>query len=244
MSVARNQLCVYCAVCEGRTHDHVIARSFFPKDLRDRIPCVPACPTCNNLKSRLEHYLASVLPFGATHAKAIEVLSTMVPGRLQNNLKLARHLDAGKRYRFTSRDGVSWDPDMTLPLDGEALSRLFHMITRGLGYVEYGLLLPEADCLVHADFVTAVGASMFDGLHAQRGNRTGVKNLGNGIFVYEGVQSFDSPQFTVWRMSLCGAVVSGDPNAPDERVSVVYAITAPRSMPAASRLVEFLRQAA
>ncbi len=241
MGTSHAGLCTYCATAEGQTRDHVIARGFFPKDQREGIPCVPACQSCNNQKSLLEHQFTSVLPFGATHAGAAELLSTLLPGRLEKNLKLARRLADGKQYRFVSRDGTSWEPEMTLPLDGEALSQLFQMMTRGLAFAEFGLLLPEADCVVLADFMTPVGAQLFDSLHAQRGNRTGAKNLGEGIFRYQGVQSFESPQLTVWRMSLYGIAVSGDPSAPEVRGVIVHAISAPRRMAAARQLVELLR---
>lgn len=242
MDTTKHRTCVYCATATATTRDHVIARGFFPLDRRVGIPQVPACSACNNLKARLEHYATAVLPFGATHPAAGAILSTMVQRRLEENLKLARTLAGGKKYSFVSHDyGRTWQTEMTLPLEGDVLSKLFHMIVRGLAYAEFGVLLPEADCLVQADFLTAAGRGMFDQLHAQRGNRTGVKVLGNGIFTYEGVQARETPQLTVWRMSLCGVVVGGDPKAPAERVSVVHAITAPRRIEAASRLVDFLR---
>ncbi len=61
----RGKRCVYC----GRdgaadTGDHVIARGFFLPSERDQLPQVPACNQCNNEKSRIEHHLLTVLPFG------------------------------------------------------------------------------------------------------------------------------------------------------------------------------------
>jgi len=242
MDSKARKVCAYCTTAEGTTRDHVIARGFFPPDQRGGIPQVPSCPPCNNLKSRLEHYATAVLPFGGTHAAAATMLAEMVPPRLENNLKLARALTSGRKYRFVTYDcGATWCTEMSLPVDGDMVSKLLHFIVLGLAYAEYGLLLPEPDCVVRADFLTAVGRGIFDQLHAQQGNRTGVKDLGNGIFRYEGVQAKNSPQLTVWRMSLCGIVVGGDPKARDERVSVVHAFTAPRRVAAASRLAEFLR---
>ena len=237
-----SEICVYCAAAEGTTRDHVLARGFFPLDKRAGIPVVPACATCNNLKAALEHYATAVVPFGATHTGSGEVLSKLVPARLANNLKLARSLADGKGYSFVSNNyGATWDTAMSLPLEGETINALFHMIARGLAYAEYGVLLPDAECVVHAGFLVGPGRRAFDALHAQRGDRTGTKNLGGGIFVYDGVQSWESPQLTVWRMSLCGISVSNHQQAPGERVEGVHAITAPRRMAAAGRLVEFLR---
>ena len=59
--------------------DHVFARQLFPVSERDNLPKVPCCDQCNNDKSRLEHYLVTVLPFGAQHADSLSNLKTMVP---------------------------------------------------------------------------------------------------------------------------------------------------------------------
>lgn len=239
----QGKTCVYCCTPGvSSTTDHVIAREFFPEGTkRANLPQAPACLQCNNEKSKLEHYAATVLPFGASHSESRTILSNMVPGRLAHNRKLARELAEGSATHFVSLDnGRSWDIAMTLPIDGVKIARLFRMITRGLAYVEWGIVLPDAECIVHADFLTADGRSLFDRFFAGKGNKTGERNLGNGIFVYDGVQSLESPQLTLLRMSF-GAILGGDPKARGERFSVVHALTAPRKMSATSRLVEFLR---
>lgn len=239
----QRKTCVYCGIPGASdTADHVIAREFFPEGAnRANLPQAPACWQCNNEKSKLEHYAATVLPFGASHTESHAILSNMVPGRLAHNRKLARELAEGSATHFVSRDnGRSWDIEMTLPFDSVKIAHLFQMIARGLAYVEWGIVLPDAECVVHADFLSADGRLLFDRFFAGEGNQTGRRNLGNGIFVYDGVQSLESPQLTLLRMSF-GVMVGGDPKARGERVSVVYALTAPRKMSAASRLVEFLR---
>lgn len=128
---------------------------------------------------------------------------------------------------------------MTLPLDGAQLQRLWHMILRGLTYSEFGVFLPDRDCVVLPDYMASAGRACFDQLFALNDNRV-KRSLGDRIFVYEGVQSYASPQLTVWRMSLCGSVVSGDAAAPMEKASMIYAITAPRKMKATSELVRIL----
>ena len=95
----RGKRCVYC----GRdgasdTGDHVIARGFFLPSERGELPQVPACNQCNNEKSRLEHHLTTVLPFGARHAAASRTLNELVPGRLEHNERVHRDLlDAWNR---------------------------------------------------------------------------------------------------------------------------------------------------
>ncbi len=82
---------------------------------------------------------------------------------------------------------------------------------------------------------------MFDRYLSGQGVKTGIRNFGDGAFVYEGVQSLESPQLTLLRMSFYGAEMGGDRRAPGEKVRMAYALTAPRRMSAGTRLVELLR---
>jgi hypothetical protein len=79
-----------------RTGDHVFARSFFLEHRRENLPKVPACTVCNNEKSKLEHYLATVLPFGGRHDDAHRNLEELVPSRLGGNARLHRELAEGQ----------------------------------------------------------------------------------------------------------------------------------------------------
>lgn len=71
----RGKVCVYCRTNKSSTADHIFPREFFQIDKRADLPKVPACQKCNNEKSKLEHYLAAILPFGATHSDAKKELS-------------------------------------------------------------------------------------------------------------------------------------------------------------------------
>jgi hypothetical protein len=52
------------------------------------------------------------------------------------------------------------------------------------------------------------------------------ETLGNDTFSYEGVQSADIPELSVWRFSTFGGIaVSGDPEAPGEISSQIGAMT-------------------
>jgi hypothetical protein len=235
--------CVYCAEPgASQTGDHVIARKFFSEQKRGGLPIVPSCYKCNSAKSALELYAMSVMPFGATHADAGSVLETMVARRLEKNRKLAETLARGREIHYVSRDGgATWETEMRLPFAGEKLADLFSMITRGLAFAHFGVILPEAECAVEAGFVREVGRAFFEPLFAMNARKTGRIELGDGIFLYEGLQALDSPQLTVWRMSLGGAILSGDPDSPMEKVSTAYALTAPRRMRATTEFAKFLR---
>lgn len=237
----KNKTCVYCVTPNSSEDgDHVVAREFFLPDQRARLPKVPACKACNNAKSELEHYLTAVTPFGGCHADSSENLVTMVPRRLAHNKKLCAALTHGKKSVLTSRNGGPWTPEMTVPLDSEQLIQLFGLIARGLAHWHWRIYLPLDTCLVNAGFFNNQGRAMFEGLLAQNAKDRVRKDLGHGVFVYEGAQSHDCPELTIWRMSLYGAVVGGDSRSPMERCSEAYVLTAPKRMPATCELVRLL----
>ena len=70
----KGKICAYCSTRPAVTGDHIFARAFFLEDKRDNLPQAPACAECNGLKSTLEHYLTTVLPFGGRHPGASENL--------------------------------------------------------------------------------------------------------------------------------------------------------------------------
>lgn len=107
--------CVYCQECEADTADHVIARGFFPPDKRGDLPKAPACSECNNAKSKLEHTLTAIMPFGAQHGDAATVLE-MVEPRLAKNKKLHGWLAAGVSYAMRSINGGPWRTEMSVPM--------------------------------------------------------------------------------------------------------------------------------
>ena len=59
----KGKLCAYCTNKAAEAGDHVFSREFFLVEDRDDLPQAPICDSCNNAKSKLEHYLTAVLPF-------------------------------------------------------------------------------------------------------------------------------------------------------------------------------------
>src|ERR1700693_690251 len=105
----KGKTCVYCGAAPSTTTgDHVFAREFFINARRGNLPKVPACEACNHEKSKLEHYLTAVLPFGGRHTDSAQNLSTLVEPRLAKNAKLHSALSAGLLV-----------PVSTLPIDGD-----------------------------------------------------------------------------------------------------------------------------
>lgn len=235
----KGKTCVYCGTAESDTADHVIARGFFRPGKAENLPKVPACAKCNNEKSRIEHYLTTVMPFGGQHSAASETLASLTPPRLEKNRRLHNVLADSIAMMFTSRDGGPWIPEMTVQIKGEELEHLFGFIVKGLAWHHWKVVF-TADHLVLAGFVAGLGPKLFDALLSLGVKRRETGNFGNGVFVYEGVQAKECPELTVWRMSLYGAQVGGDPRHPLVRCENAYALTAPRKWPASKMLLEIL----
>jgi hypothetical protein len=214
----KGKLCVYCGERESTTADHVWGKGFCLEKHRDNLPQVPACGRCNGEKSRLEHYLMTVLPFGARHRDSQATLETLVPRRLEKNTKLHREL----------RVGYSGDK---LPLHENQIEPLFALIAKGLVWHHWQTVLTPHDCVaatvIRADGVGALG-HIFTKLRPR--NRV-VGNLGEGTLMYEGIQATDYPQLTLWAFLVYGglnfAESSRDPNG---KHSVIFTVTGPRTL--------------
>jgi len=214
------ETCVYCALQPATTADHVFSRQFFVVKQRDNLPQVPACQGCNNAKSRLEHYLTAVLAFGGRHADAAENLTTLVPRRLEENQALHRRLEAG----LVQPDAEAGSP-MTISFEPEKLNALFGYIAKGLAWHHWGVRIGH-DSAVWAGLLSGGGETLFEHLFGHNCKERVTANLGDGTFRYQGAQSGENPQMTIWRFSLYGgALFSGDPEAPEEFNSVVGAVT-------------------
>jgi hypothetical protein len=219
--------CVYCLEAESADGDHVLSKQFVLPEHRGNLPKVPACKRCNNEKSKLEHYLTAVMPFGGRHGEAGRNLAEQVPGRLVKNERLHRELADGAERYLVSENGGQWEHGMTIPLDGRALETLFEYMTRGFAFLHWGLAFgPEF--AVRAACLGDAARGPFEDLMAKTAEKV-EGSLGGGAFEYEGAMAGDRSGLTVWRMSLYGAVVAGDGNGAvrEERCSVAHCLTAP-----------------
>lgn len=232
--------CVYCIEGVSEDGDHVISRQFFLPEKRANLPKVPACKACNNDKSKLEHYLTTVLPFGGGHADAGRILTNLVPPRLAKNNKLHAAILDGLGHHIASTNGGQWVPGMTIPFDGQDMERLYEYIVRGLAWHHWKLLLGP-DVMVKAGYLVEAGRRAFERLLTLGAADTVSVNLGDGVFKYEAVQAKECPELTVWKMSFYGGVlIGGDPKAPLERCTSAYGITAPKKWPASKELLAML----
>lgn len=233
--------CVYCHEREAGTADHVIARGFFPEDKRGDLPKVPACPECNNAKSKLEHKLTAIMPFGARHANAAKALEMAEP-RLAKNKKLHGWLAAGVSYAMRSINGGTWRMEMSVPIDHGDIEKLCELMVKGLAHHHWKIAL-GADHFVRASFFNEAGRQRFDPFFAGAGVKVH-RDFGDGVFTYEGLQSKDCPELTLWKMSIYGAEVGGDKRQAGQRSSMVYGISVPKKWPKSEMLMQILGQAA
>lgn len=220
----RGKSCTYCVEQPATQPDHVFAREFFLPNRRSNLPKVPACQACNNDKGKLEHYLTSVLPFGGHHADATTNLSEMVPSRLAKNALLHRQLGAGQS-RTWARFGGLFVPSMTVPIDSSKIDALFRYIVKGLVWHHWRVLLaPNASAW--AGILSAHGEKLFKRMLALNGHRVS-GNLGEGTFVYEGLQAPDIPEMSVWTFSIYGGLIlGGDPYEPQPKTTMIGGQTA------------------
>jgi hypothetical protein len=226
----RNHICIYCgqrpSIPQG---DHVFSREFFMKNARDNLPKVPACVVCNTEKSKLEHYLTAVLPFGAGHADAQQNLANMVPKRLAKNVKLHHELHAGRSFMWRLEDNVI-RYGMTIPVQPDKIVALARYIAQGLAWYHWGVQLGPEDSSA-AFLLSQHGREMFDRVFATKSANHVQQDLGRGTVWYHGVRDPVRPTLTIWRMRFYGDLeMAGDPNAPNEKAGEIGAITGPRRL--------------
>lgn len=206
-----------CAYCAGlsTTADHVWAREFFTIGDRSKLRKVPACERCNNAKSKLEHELTAVLPFGARHADAVVMVSEYMPQRLAKNAKLHRQLSAGYLSGWLDNGSGIIVPTVGLPLDSRKLADLFVYVAKGLFLLSWKYVVPK-EAIVRAGMVNSCGAQNFEQILAQDGQRVSGA-LGNSVLAFEGLRSKSEPHITIWKFTPYGGVqMGGDPRAPQE----------------------------
>jgi hypothetical protein len=222
----RGKPCVYCSGAKpATTGDHVFARLFFPVAERANLPQVPACGPCNNDKAKQEAYLMAVLPFGGRHAGAVSDLATMVPPRLAKNKKLHRRLAQQMKEEWQMSPGGVLMPAMGLPFDPTPLERWAEYVVRGLIFHHWKVMIPPS-YVVAAACLSSAGAGMFAALFTMHTRSRVNGNLGDGRFVYRGVQASDDAALTLWEISpLSGAVLGNDPNRPGEFSTKLGVIT-------------------
>jgi hypothetical protein len=216
--------CVYCQKRSSTpTGDHVFARQFFLERDRNNLPKVPSCKTCGTEKSRHEHYLTSILPFGGRHNQAFENLRTHAPRRLARNLTLHRQLAKG--FALSEQSGQP-----VLPFEFHHIEALFEKITIGLLWHSWRIYLPEKH-QVRCAILSSEGVVFFNHLLQFNAKSRISRDVGNGTFYYHGALGEGSQPISVWKYTIYGGLeVTGDPERPYEVSSSIGCITGSEDM--------------
>ena len=112
----------------------MFAREFFlPEDRNNNDPPkAPACEQCNRRKAGFEHYLLSVLPFGARYARARENLLLNATRRLPKNKRLSREIIHAIEPAWVRDGNGLYLPSRTIQFDPAKLEGFLKMVARGL----------------------------------------------------------------------------------------------------------------
>lgn len=191
------------------TADHVFPREFFQKEQRDMLPKVPSCDKCNNEKSQLEHYLLSVLPFGATHQNAHKALSIDVKRRLENNKKLHDKIKKGIGYKQISNGDGNLEKRLTVELDSNILHEFAGFIGRGLIWHHWDRYLP-LNCSFKTFTPSPTGMEFISGLFNLSSTLRVDNKLGNNTVRYKGVMSEIDDGLSVWAIQMLGGITVAD----------------------------------
>ncbi len=225
----KGKTCVYCQERPSiRQGDHVFSRELFLESERANLIKVPACDECNNDKSKYEHYLTSLLPFGGLHTDAKEHLSTLVPPRLERNQKLKKELGAGMGYVTRADENGNESRVLTVPFDGDIYTGLFEYIVKALSWFHWGAYI-ENISIVLTTALTKFGEEMFQQhLFSLKSKNTIDETLGNDTVKYFGMQVVDNEQITVWKFEVFnGLVVSNSKDEGFHKSTCIGAISGP-----------------
>lgn len=224
----KGKICAYCSNA-GDTADHIFAKQIFPADQRANLPQVCACQPCNNRKSQLEHYLLAVLPFGGRHTRSQEILTTMVPPRLEKNRALRSILADGRREITVAEDGIN-RRSVAVPFDGGKLDSYLGMVARGLVAYHWGAIVPHS-FFSGGSLLTDYGDDFYKSVLVEMcrlgGRPPAQGNIGNDLLLYEGVQDAKCSGTALWRFQIYGGAVLGEDSRQSETMSsTLWALTA------------------
>lgn len=209
----KGKTCVYCNQGESiRQGDHVFAREFFLEDERSNLIKVPACDLCNNEKSKIEHYLTAVLPFGGRHGDAKINLSTKVASRLNKNKKLHKDLAANRGYLHGDPTNGEQGRAMVLPFDGKIYAKLFEYILKALVWHHWNMYI-EKDTVLYSTSLSKFGEELFEkNIFSLRCENRITNVLGKNTFRYTGIQVPENKQITFWLFEVYNGLVTSEKN--------------------------------
>ena len=217
----KGKTCVYCSVAgSSDTGDHVVAREFFEIDQRGNLPKVPACARCNSEKSKLETELTAILPQGARHSENLRSLWDASHARIAKNRRLQTSLATGARVTRRIQPNGLIVEEASLPIDSDKILALACLIAKGLLF-HHWQVITAVDVPVLPAFMNRDGDAGMHGLmqqirslpHVERAGadgvvglrplfeETGLVELGDGAFTYEGFYSPGHGANSIWMLN-------------------------------------------
>ena len=121
----------------------------------------------------------------------------------------------------------------TIPVEGEKLEQLFRFIARGLVWFHWRVYVDDETHSVRSLTVHQVFAQALDDFVFKKNARARVyENVGNGAFIYEGVQALDDPALTFWRFLVYGGLMVSGGAPSDPPTSQFIAFMCPQQLDA------------
>ena len=146
----------------------------------------------------------------AQHPDALSNLAEMVAPRLAKNKRLHRIIAQNASPVWTQTKSGLRLRSMSVPFEPEKLEGLFRCIVRGLLFHHWGVRLTDQHSL-DVMLIASGSLSFFDRLMQMSAKGRVSSNLGNGTFLYEGIQGTDNDAISVWRFSIYGGLkMAGD----------------------------------
>ncbi len=147
----KGQLCIYCQESPStRQGDHVVARGLLSIVGRQNAPKVPCCKSCNDAKSKLEHYLSFTLPLASRETDARTRLDSAIIS-FEQNQKLKRIVFQGIE-RVRNVDGTDGDETFAFPFEHEVLRSYAEFLAKGVLYWTKGVRV-GSEMVINATFV-------------------------------------------------------------------------------------------
>lgn len=228
----RGKACAYCRR-EGiaSTADHVIARGAFLVRHRTNLPKVPACSSCNGEKSRLETEFLALVLTASSYEYGDEYRREFVQARLRKNRRIARIINNAKP-KVIQRHG-RFEQVVPINIDADMTTRLMDLITLGLYYHHAKEPLNVDYKSTARIFAPDHEAEYMDMIYREfpKDSPRVLSNLGDGTFIYEGIQNSQMPGFSVWRMMWHGGIPLAGENGPQGGALTWIASTTPRDLP-------------
>ena len=194
--------CAYCGVATSSTADHVFSRALFPVGFRADLPKAPACQACNNVKSGLESYLSTVLPFGSDHPAGLVGQVAKIKRRLFRQAGVLKGLRNDARITWVETAGGFRVPTLSLPLDGERFVQYIELGIRGLVWHESSVVLPPTYVVEVFTLANEVFEAFAETVLAL-GSATKVdRSFAKGALKYTTAHAPDDPCFATWNLAL------------------------------------------